>query len=274
MNHPLSLAALTVVELSPHEMVEIAAEAGFPLVGLRLIPATPEEPHTPLVGNDAEMQRTLAALQQTGVRVLDIEILRLKPETDVRDYLPVLEVGANLEATEVLVAGNDDDEARTIDNFARLCDLAAPLGLHPHLEFMPWTGVKNLQQAARIVRAAARDNAGLLIDPFHLNRSRSRISDIATLPKHWLRYAQLCDIAGTPPASMNEIIREARCERCFPGEGDIDLVSLLRVLPEGIPLSLEIPTQRLAQSGVEPLQRAVRARKSAEALLANLVGES
>jgi len=273
MHHPLSLAALTVLEIAPHEMIEVAAAAGFPFVGLRLVPATLDEPHTPVVGNEAELKRILAALEQTGVKVLDVEILRLKPDTDVRDYLPVLEVGARVGATEILVAGNDDNEARTIENFARLCELAAPLGMYPHLEFMPWTGVKNLGQAARIVSAAAQDNAGLLVDAFHLNRSRSRVSDIATLPKQWFRYAQLCDIAGAPPANMDEVIREARCERCFPGEGDIDLAELLELLPDLIPLSLEIPTQKLAESGVTPLQRAVRARESAESLLGRLAAK-
>ena len=41
----LSLAALTVLELSPPQMVEVAARAGYSHVGLRLVPATPEEHH-------------------------------------------------------------------------------------------------------------------------------------------------------------------------------------------------------------------------------------
>ena len=35
----LSLAALTVLELSPPQMVEVAARAGYSHVGLRLVPA-------------------------------------------------------------------------------------------------------------------------------------------------------------------------------------------------------------------------------------------
>jgi len=51
-----SLAALTVLELSPPEMVEVAARAGYNHVGLRLVPATPEEHHFPLMG-DAGLRR-------------------------------------------------------------------------------------------------------------------------------------------------------------------------------------------------------------------------
>ena len=38
MAHPIGLAALTVLELSPPEMVSCAVDAGFDCVGLRLIP--------------------------------------------------------------------------------------------------------------------------------------------------------------------------------------------------------------------------------------------
>ena len=46
-----SLASLTVLELSPPEMVEVAARAGYSHVGLRLVPATPEEHHFALVAD-------------------------------------------------------------------------------------------------------------------------------------------------------------------------------------------------------------------------------
>ena len=46
-----SLAALTVLELSPPDMVEAAARAGYSHVGLRLVPATEQEQHFPLVAD-------------------------------------------------------------------------------------------------------------------------------------------------------------------------------------------------------------------------------
>lgn len=255
-----SLAALTVLELAPPEMVDVAARAGYQGVGLRLIPATAEEHHFPLLSDTGLLRQTRDRIRDTGLQVVDIEILRLKPETRVvDDFIQVLEIGAELGASEVLVAGNDDDEARIIDNFATLCELARPFGLYPHLEFMPWTGVRNLSQASRIVgtvRAAGHDNACLLVDAFHLNRSASRLEDLAKVPREWMRYLQLCDAAGPIPDDMDEILREARGERLFPGDGDIDLKGMLAVLPDGIPLSLEIPTQGLRDQGVSALERA------------------
>lgn len=273
MREPIfSLAALTVLELSPPEMVEVAAQAGYQAVGLRLIPATPEERHFPLVQDAGLLRRTRQRLCETGLQVLDIEILRLKPDTEVhRDFRQVLEIGAELGASEVLVAGNDDNETRTADNFAALCELSAPLGLHPHLEFMPWTGVKNLAQAHRVVaaaRQAGQDNACLLVDAFHFNRSASRLEDLERVPPAWLRYVQLCDVTGPIPASMEAILQEARQQRCFPGDGDIDLAALLAALPSGRPLSLEIPTESLRRQGVTALERARLALDKARAVMA------
>jgi sugar phosphate isomerase/epimerase len=61
---------------------------------------------------------------------------------------------------------------------------------------------------------------------------------------------QLCDAAAERPATMNEIIRQAREERLYPGEGGIDLSGLLRALPPGLPVSVEVPNvARIRQYG-------------------------
>lgn len=264
----LSLAALTVLELSPPEMVEVAAQAGYSHVGLRLEPATPEEYHFPLVADAGLRKQTAQRLKDTGIKVLDVEILRLKPETRVADFEAILAVGAEFGATELLVAGNDPDEARMTDNFAALCDLSKQFGLHPHLEFMPWTNARDLLQAQRVVNAAGRDNGCILVDAFHFNRSASRLEDLAQVPVERLRYAQLCDVAGPRPDDMDEILRQARNERRFPGEGDCDLIGLLNTLPANIALSLEIPTRQLMEQGVSALERARMALEKTQVLLA------
>ena len=80
----ISLSALTVLELSPPEMVTCARDAGYSHVGLRLIPATPTEPSYDTIGDTPIIRDTLARLADTGIEVLDVEILRLKPETQGR----------------------------------------------------------------------------------------------------------------------------------------------------------------------------------------------
>ena len=83
----LSLAALTVLELSPVQMVHCAAAAGYSHVGLRLLPATTDEPVWDMLGDSAMVREVAAALDDTGVRVLDVEILRLRPDINAVIHL-------------------------------------------------------------------------------------------------------------------------------------------------------------------------------------------
>jgi sugar phosphate isomerase/epimerase len=257
MTRPLALAALTVLELAPPDQVSCAAEAGFEHVGLRLLPATTEEVQRPMVGDTPLVRETARRLADTGVRTLDIEIFRLKPATVVESYRAALETGASLGAREALVAGNDPDEGRLIDRFAAFCDLAAEYGIGANLEPMPWTDVPNFAQGARIVERAARDNAGLLIDPIHFDRGESRSEEIATVPGRWLRYMQLCDAPPERPGDTPTLLHQARAERLMPGDGGLDLRAMLDAVSRELPLSLEIPMQTLARTvpGVERARR-------------------
>lgn len=267
---PISLAALTALELAPPDLVSTAAAAGYSHVGIRVIPATTVEPRHPILGDTPMVRETCARLAATGVQVLDIEILRLKPETRVADdYLAAIETGARLGAKFALVAGNDPDESRLADRFAELCDLASGSGIRPHLEFMVWTDAKDLVQAARIVERAGRDSGGILVDAFHFSRSRCRIADIARVPPARFGYLQLNDATATIPATMDAILAEARAERRFPGEGELDLAALVGALPPGIPVSVEVPTLELART-VPAADRARRALAAARSVLARV----
>jgi sugar phosphate isomerase/epimerase len=266
---PLSLAALTVLELSPADMVSCAADAGYSHVGLRLIPATDREPTWPIIGDTPLVREVERRLADTGIEVLDIEIFRIKPDTRVEDYRPALETGARLGARHVLVAGNDPEESRLTERFAALCDLGAPLGLTMDLEPMPWTDVKNLQQGARVIADARRPNAGLLIDPIHFDRGGNTPADVALVPRWAFHYAQLCDAPAQRPTDTETLLYQARAERLMPGDGGLDLEGILRALPAGLPLGVEIPMQQLARS-VGAVERARQMRVKAEALLAAL----
>lgn len=142
-------------------MVTCAAEAGFSHVGIRLLPATTTEPQYEIVGDTPLLREVERRLADTGVKVLDVEIFRLKPETRVRDYEPAIATAARLGASELLLAGNDPDEARLTDSFAAFCDLAGSYGLGAGLEFMPWTDAKDLIQGARIVERTGRQNGSV-----------------------------------------------------------------------------------------------------------------
>jgi len=264
----ISLAALTVLGCSPQEMVRCAADAGYSHVGLRLLPATSDESVWDVVGDTSLVRELRQLLADTGVFVLDIEILRLTPNVDVRAFLPVLETGAALGAHYVLVAGNDPLESRLIDRFGQLCDLAAPLSLSPYLEAMPWTDVRDVAQAARVVEGAGRTNAGVLVDPIHFDRAAGTLAQLAAIAPQRLGYLQFCDAPAERPADIEELLRQARSDRLLPGDGALDLRALLRAMPPEAPLSLEIPLCRPA--GLPAHERARRAIDRTRRLLASM----
>ena len=103
-------------------------------------------------------------------------------------------------------------------------------------------------QGARIVEAAGRRNAGLVIDPIHFDRGGSRVEEIATAPSGRLRYMQLCDAPALRPRDTETLLHQARAERMMPGDGGLDLAGILRNVPPDIPISLEIPMRTLTQS--------------------------
>jgi sugar phosphate isomerase/epimerase len=265
----LSLGALTVMELAPDQMVSCAAEAGYDCVGLRLLPATTQEPSWPCVGDTPLVREIEQRLADSGVRMLDIEIFRLLPETDVAQFLPALETGARLGATQVLVGAYDPEPKRLAERFAALCDLGAPLGLSMNIEPMPWTEVKNIAQGLRLVEAANRHNAGLLVDPIHFDRGGDVPANIAAIPRMRLRYMQICDAPAERPTDKETLIFHARNERLMPGDGALDLQGILRAMPRDIPIAVEVPMRTLAQT-VGAVERAKRIRVKTEALLAQL----
>lgn len=242
LTRPIALAPLTVLELGPAEMVDCAARAGFDAVGLRLIRATEAEPLRSTIGLTPLIRETRRRLDDTGLALIDIEVLRLTPQTHVRhDYAAFMETGAYLGASQILVTGNDPDHARLADHLAELADLAADYGLTPNLEPMPWTDVENVAQAAAIVENAAHPNVGLLVDALHYDRALNTPDDLAALPPAWIRYVQICDGAPERPTTIEALRYQGRNARLFPGAGNIDLVGMLRALPRDIPVSVEAP---------------------------------
>ena len=259
-----SLAHLTALSLSPPELVEAAAEAGYRYVGLRLTRVTSQEPHYPLATDPALMRTTKVRLAATGIEVLDIELARISPREEPRDFVRVLEAGAELGARHVIAQLPDPDRTRKIDRFAELCQLARPLGLTVSLEFPSWTETPDLTEATRVLRAADQPNAGILVDLLHFARSGSSVADLRGLPAGWFHFAHVCDAPAAVPASIEGIIHTARFERLFPGEGGIDVHGILAALPPGLPYALEIPRATLVAQvgGKEHARMAIAATRA------------
>ena len=256
MKHDYSLAHLTVLSLSPPQVVDVAARAGYRYASLRMTRVTAAEPLHDLARDRALMKETKARLDDNGIDVLDVELFRMDPRLGPDDFVAELHATAELGATNVIAQLPDPNRERAIERFARLCDLAKPLGIFVNLEFPHWTETGNLAEATRVLRAVNRPNAAMLIDMLHMARSNSSCDDLARLPREWFRFAHVCDAEQQCPSTIEAIIRTARDERLFPGEGTIDIRGILACMPEDIPYSLEIPRIALTRAvGPEEVAR-------------------
>ena len=172
MPRAYSLAYLNSHRCTPPEAIRVAAATGYGFVGLRLWPNAPGAQQQHLLGQPDALRETQAALRDTGVGVFDLEIIRIDADFEVHRWDALYDVGAALQAKAILVAGDDRDEARLTQNYARLCEVMQPYGMTADLEFMPWTAVPNAQAALRVVRNAGTPaNAGILVDAIHVARS-------------------------------------------------------------------------------------------------------
>lgn len=258
---PLSLDHLTVIDASPRELVEAAAAGGFQHVGLRVVQPLGAPVVADVIG-DAGMRRDLkAAMASTGVSVRLIESIWLLPETDPLALEPALATGAELGARFVLVAGNDPDRARLTDRLDRLAGLAQNHGLEIAFEFMPFTQVRSLDDAAQIKREIGRSNIRLLVDAMHVSRSGQDFHALAPFDASLVSYVHLCDARGPIPATSDGLRAEARQNRYDPGEGDLPLHAFLDAMPSNACLGLEVPCLRYA--GLPAVERGEVAGRAA-----------
>ena len=240
MPHKLTVAHLTAIDLAPPAFVDAAAKSGFEGVGLRLIRVTDDTPGYPLMDQPQDLRETRTILRDTGLKVSDIEFVKITPDTRIEALLRFLDVGAELGAGHVITAPYDQDLNRLAETLDAFSEAAGERGLGTVLEFFPWTCVPDLATCWKVAQMASTQ-VGILVDSLHFDRSGADYTLLESLPTERLTFAHLCDAPVKPSYSTEELLVTAREKRRPPGLGDIDLVRFLKALPEDIPLALEVP---------------------------------
>ncbi len=246
MSFEFSLAHLTVLELAPIDLLKAAEAAGYDYFSPRLVAVTGNEPHHPLVHDKARLRELTGALKQSRVKVNDVELASLRPQTRPESFLPVFETAQALSARFVITQLPDDDRNRALEKFQQFCELARQYSLRPMLEFTSWSQIPDFKAAKQMLEKSGMDNAGMLVDVLHVSRSHTEPQEFAAAPPSWFGFVHLCDASGPVPASREAQIFTAREDRVPPGLGDINVADILRALPV-IPYSLEIPNSRVRQ---------------------------
>jgi sugar phosphate isomerase/epimerase len=261
------LEHLTLLSVSPPDLVTLAAVAGFSDVGLRIAPANDDERPWPISPGSPMLTETVRRCADTGIRVLDVEAVRLG--TRASDYAPVLEAAAELGARFVNAICDDPDPGSFSDAFAGLTAAARPYGIRAVIEFMAYRSVRTLQDAVSI--ATASGGGGILVDALHVQRCGVSLDALRAVDPSLVTYVQLCD---APLAAPADEVREARAGRLLPGAGELPLADLIAALPDGIPLAVEAPSAaELARGGADggggdgPREFAVRARRALDSVL-------
>ena len=260
-SHLISLASGVVPEFGPLETIDAAVTGGFEAVGLWIEPPL----WTPALASQVDRK-----LKDSGLMLLDVEVIWFKPGPPDPAHARCLEIGLKLGARNVLVVSSDPDMHANATKLRALCRQAEGSPMRVSLEFGAFTEVKSIQQALAIIEATDHPAAALLIDPLHLARTGGSPADVAAVRRTLLPYAQLCDAPkiGPSPSDVEGIIREAVDERLQTGDGELPLRDLLASMPAGIPLSIELRSKALRENFPEPGARALETARATQRFLA------
>jgi sugar phosphate isomerase/epimerase len=124
---------------------------------------------------------------------------------------------------------------------AQLCAASAPFGISVVLEFMMRGGIRTLDAAHRIVTGSGASNSGVLVDALHFYRSGATVEDLDAIDPALLPYMQINDVRDFARLQAIPLSENPIWKKVLPGTGDLRLRELLRALPSGIPISVEVP---------------------------------
>ena len=271
----LVLCAGTVPQAGFVERCAVAAEAGFSGVSVFL----DDLKRARMEGSsDADL---VAVLRDHGLAVAELDpLLNWMPGTELggdasaegqgffgyreADFYAAADLLGARSINAVLYAEEEQPRDAIAEAFAGVCDRAREHGLLVHLEFLPWTQVRDLPSALAIVAAAGRANGGVLLDAWH--HFRGGVTNEAIEPAAERVLAIQLDDA--PARAEADPVGETMLRRLLPGAGDIDLVEIVRRLDAGgcrAPVGVEVFSSEL-----QKLPAAEAARRAADATRAVL----
>ncbi len=259
----LSLDHLTIFDVSPPELITIAAGLDVPLVSLWT--QLPLKADLPLV-TQANKAETLARMRDTGVKLGNMECFNLTPEVVPEEFRPAVALGAELGATS-LVAINawDPERSRALDNFAALCRIAAEFGMKVNVEFISMGKVRTLEDAVAFITDSGQPNVGVTVDALHLVRTGGTADDMRNVDPKLIGYVQICD--GPAGLAREEWNDEGFEQRMVPGGGEFPLADIIAAVPPGVVIGVEVPQRSRREAGVSAAERARMAVAGTRSLL-------
>lgn len=270
----LGLHQITANELSPVELVRLAAEVGcqevclFTHIPSAALPGDDAPTLFPVVGR-AQVDDLRDALAAHDVTVGNVEFFPVTAGIDLEVYREGFEVAAAIGAQRAVTHIHDGDDASAVDSLGRLGELAAQYGLRLGLEFMGLTpACASIDRAAWFVQQVGYRNVGIGADALHLVRTGGSPRDVARIAPELFTYAQICDATGLHVTG--DYLGEA-LERKLPGEGDFPLAAFVASLPKTVAVDVEVPSAKRIAAGI-PANGFAREAVSRSWLLLDAIG--
>jgi sugar phosphate isomerase/epimerase len=240
------------------ERIEAASAAGFR--GFGLLSAD-----LPAAEQEYGRKGIRAMLDDNGIIDLELEAIPYwwddgpRREESGRIRHSLLTAAETLGARHIKVTPDGDDAPWSLDHwaakFAELAAQAAESGTRLGIEFFPWSNIKTLHDGLTLVEAAGADNAGVVIDAWHVERAHTPVADLASVPLHRIIGVELDDADADVIGSLFE---DTVHRRRYCGQGAFDLpgmIAALRAAGWNGPWGVEILSDEHRSS---PVREAVR----------------
>ena len=242
---PISVHHVTALDLSVELLIDVAAASGCD--HLCLFTQQPGDLATLPVIGDSVLSGVRRRMDDAGLTALSVTSFPILPGLDADSYKAGLARGTALGATIANARVLDPDLSRAADTFARFAELCEIAGLAGCIEFTGYNRPAALAEALALVRHAGR--GAVTVDPLHIVRSGVPWHEVEALSAEQIGYVQLCD--GMAAGAEDDYLREQISDRLPLGEGEFPLAELLAVVPAEMPVTLEIPCQRLREQGYD-----------------------
>jgi sugar phosphate isomerase/epimerase len=212
------------------ERIEVAAAAGFTGFGVLAVDLAVAEREHGLAG-------IRAMLADNGVVHLELEGLpdwweagaeRARSDALRRFMLTAAEaLGARHLKVTPDTSGAPWDAGHWASEFALLAGQAADAGAHLGIEFLPWSNIRTVHDALRLVEDAGHPAGGVVIDVWHVERAGTSPAELAVLPLHRIVGVELADADGEVVGTLFE---DTVDRRRYCGEGSFDLAGIVTAL--------------------------------------------
>jgi len=162
----------------------------------------------------------------------------------------------------------DGDHGRISEDLARLGDLAQSRNIRIAYEALCWARwIRDYRDAWKVVRAAAHNYVGVMLDSFHIFALDLPLDGIAEISADKIF---LVEIADMPKINL-DLIEVSRNYRLFPGEGVMQVADFVkRVRRAGYAGHYSLEIFNAHYRSIDPLTAAERAMRTMSKLFSEI----